>query len=300
MSPHLRRRRWLWLLVGPGLLLFAGGLLAQTEPPATPDPNVWISPTPESDGAIRIIVQPNDSLWQIAARAGLTLQELLTLNNLTESAIIQPGQQLIIGFGQPGAPAVPTEALTPTVTLLPPTLAPTEAPPQAAICLSAFDDADRDGRRSSGEPLKAGVVFTVYDSRTVVANYITDGLTEPHCLEGLLPGEYRVTRSVAPGETLTTGGNWALQLGNGGRLEQAFGSYTTETTASPAATPVQAGVEPSPIAQTSPPTGVPDAPNRRALVIGLAAALVLLLASAVLIFLLWRKLLPGRGTDQNG
>ena len=200
--------------------------------PAFPPP--WVSPTPDETGAIIVIVQPGESLWVIAARAGLTLPELLALNNLTEADIINPGDALIIGYATP-EPALSPEEGTPTATPPPPTLRPTETRAEAAICLTAYDDADRDGAQDSGETLRAGVAFTIYNTEAVVANYITDGISEPKCLRGLAPGQYRVTRSVAAGEVLTTGGDWALTLTAGSELRQAFGSIMGDGETTPAA-----------------------------------------------------------------
>jgi len=221
-----------------GALLAAGAAAAaQTDPTAMPiptptietmtptfaPPTVWISPTPDENGAITIVVAPGESLWVIAARAGLTLAELLALNNLTEGDVINPGDVLLVARVTP--PAAPTSS-TPTVTPPPPTLRPTETRAEAGICLEAYDDLDRDGIHDEGEPLRAGVAFTIYNTEAVVANYITDGVSEPHCIAGLLPGEYRVTRSIGPGEVLTTGGDWTLSLTAGSQLRQAFGSVT--------------------------------------------------------------------------
>ena len=61
---------------------------------ATP---VWVSPTPDETGAIVVIVQPGESLWVIAARAGLSLPELLALNDLSGSTVISPGDAIVIG-----------------------------------------------------------------------------------------------------------------------------------------------------------------------------------------------------------
>ncbi len=212
---------------------------ATAEPTLPFFPSVWVSPTPDATGAIIVLVQPGESLWVIAARAGLSLPELLALNNLTEQSIINPGDALIIGYGTPEAGvapeagAAPTDATpaTPTATLPPPTPQPTERPREAAICLTAFDDLNRNGIHDPGEPLRAGVAFTVYNTEAVVANYITDGRSEPRCLGGLVPGDYRVTRSIAPGELLTTGGDWLLSLTAGGELYQAFGSVIEEALA---------------------------------------------------------------------
>ena len=241
----MRGSRWLaaWLL--GGALLGGAAVLAQTDPTPMPIPTptietptplptlpfTWISPTPDETGVISVIVQPGESLWIIAARAGLTLPELLALNNLTEADVINPGDVLIIGQGTPGSaipgpstPAAGTPSGSPTPTLPPPTLRPSATPAEATICLLAFDDLNRDGVHDAGEPLRPGVAFTVYNTEAVVANYVSDGVSEPKCLRGLLPGEYRVTRSIAPGEMLTTSGDWALSLTAGSELRQEFGS----------------------------------------------------------------------------
>lgn len=206
-------------------LATAAATASATTLPTLPPP--WVSPTPNAEGAIVVVVQPGESLWIIAARAGLTLPDLLALNNLSESAIINPGDALIVGFV---TPVTATPVVTPTAPLPPPTPQPTATPATATICLSAFDDLNHDGVHDPGEPLRAGVAFTIYNTAAVVANYITDGRSEPKCLDGLTPGEYRVARSIAPGETLTTAGDWSLNLTGGGELRQAFGSFIGATT----------------------------------------------------------------------
>jgi len=223
------------------------------EPTATATPAAWVSPTPDAGGAIVVIVQPGESLWVIAARAGLSLPDLLALNNLTEASIINPGDALVVGYVTPVA--VGPEQTTPTATPPPPTPRPTEARLVAAVCLTAFDDTDRDGLHDPEEPLRAGVAFTVYNSDAVAANYITDGRSEPKCLIGLTPGEYRVTRSVTPGEVLTTEGNWSLNLTAGSELYQSFGSFMGAAALTPTA-------DGQPTADGRPSTAIAQSPNR--------------------------------------
>lgn len=43
------------------------------------------------------IVQPGDTLWNIARRFGLSLENLMVLNNLPDPSRIYPGQRLILG-----------------------------------------------------------------------------------------------------------------------------------------------------------------------------------------------------------
>ena len=258
------------------------------EPTTPAAPPAWVSPTPDATGAIVVVVQPGESLWVIAARAGLSLPDLLALNNLTEASIINPGDALVIGYVTPAA--VGPEQTTPTTTPPPPTLRPTTARLVAAVCLTAFDDTDRDGLHDPDEALRAGVAFTVYNSDAVAANYITDGRSEPKCLIGLTPGEYRVTRSVTSGEVLTTEGDWSLNLTAGSELYQSFGSFmgAAEATASnpaiaQAATPAISQSPNLPVSQNQP-TSASGFPIRLLSVAALFAGGLLLLG-AVLILL---------------
>lgn len=187
--------------------------------------------TPDADGVIYVTVQANDTLWSIAARAGLTLAELLAFNNLQENDFIQPGQRLIVGYGQP--PATPTTAVTPlpTATRRPPTTpTPTATRPSTAVCLSAFEDTNGNGLHDADETLRAAVAFTIYSNEAVAANYVTDGLSEPRCIE-LAPGNYQITRSIAAGETLTSDGDYAVHLTAGARLYLTFGGMLAGPTA---------------------------------------------------------------------
>ncbi|MCA9968776.1 MAG: LysM peptidoglycan-binding domain-containing protein, partial [Anaerolineales bacterium] len=276
-------------------LLATGGVARAQEPPAP-------TATPDAEGVIYVEVQPNDSLWSIAARAGLTLAELLALNGLTESAVIRPGDRLIIGYGTP--PATPTVPPLPTATLPPPTPRPTVQPPRTALCLAAYDDQNRNGLFDAGEALRPAVAFTIFDETAVVANYVTDGVNEPHCIEGLRGGAYHITRSLAPDEVLTNDGNWRLTLAAGDVARLDFGSYRrlpmTETaaaeTAGPATvaapTPRPAGVEtavaPTPAAAAA---ESPTAPRNTTAFLA-AGLVVMILLVAVLFLLIWRRVRP--------
>lgn len=230
------KQQWVWLILLAVLwaLWPLPVLLAQTEPTATPD----------ADGFIYAIVQPNDSLWAIAARSGISLTALLDLNNLTESALIQPGDRLIVAIVAP--PATATLEATPTtaVTRPPPTPSNTPPPPPlTVICLVAFADENGNGEREPNEPLQAGVAFTVFTSEGVVANYVTDGVGEPYCLTELTPGNYQITRSVGRTETLTNSGNRTVFLDSGDQVMLGFGSVVGMT---PVPTAVDTAVSPTP------------------------------------------------------
>ncbi|MCA9873773.1 MAG: LysM peptidoglycan-binding domain-containing protein [Anaerolineales bacterium] len=219
-------------------------LLAQTFP----------TPTPDAEGNIYVEVQPNDSMWSIAARAGISLQTLYELNGLTENSIVKPGDRLLIGRGQPLPTDTPEPSITPT--RLPPTPTRTPQPqPETAVCLSAFDDQNQDGAHDPAESLRGAVAFTIFNDQAVVANYITNGQTEPYCLN-LEPGTYRITRSVGRDETLTNDGDVAVLLNRGNVVELSFGSYqgapgnevaveATAVSVTPLPTVVQAATNPA-------------------------------------------------------
>jgi hypothetical protein len=217
------KQRWLWMGLLGGVL--ATGLLLWPAAPRSLYAQALPTATPDAQGIIYVVVQPNDSLWAIAARSGISLTELLDLNNLTENALIRPGDRLIVGI----VVATPTPEASPTVTATrqPPTPTVTSpAPPPTVICLVAFADENGNGERESAEPLQAGVAFTVFTAETVVANYVTDGVSEPFCLTDLTVGNYQVTRSVGRGETLTNSGNRTVILAGGDQVMLGFGSFT--------------------------------------------------------------------------
>ena len=270
------------------LLLLAAPALAQ-EP-------VLPTATPDAEGVIYDVVQPNDSLWVIAGRHGLSFAELLALNpGLTENTLIQPGQLIIVGYGAP--PVTPTSPPLPTATLPPPTPRITATPPRTAVCLLAFEDGNRNGMWDAGEALRPAVAFTMYNETAVIANYVTDGRSEPHCIEGLSAGAYHITRSINPQEMLTTDGDWSISVVQGSVAQLAFGSYTrpvggvVET--APGNTVVSGGTAVPLAANSTRTETVPQPANTQRYTRTLffaAALIVMILLVGVIFLLIWRKI----------
>jgi LysM repeat protein len=218
-----------------------GGGSPAAPPLAAPMP-VGPTPTPDAEGHIYHVVQSGDTMWSIAARAGITLDQLLQLNNLNRETFIQAGQQLLLGRVEPppavveeeeeeaaeeslAARAAEQQAPTPTLPPATATVVPTPDVKGGDICLKAFNDVNQNGMHDPGESLQASVVFTISDGATVHSNYVTDGVSEPTCIQGLPAGSYRISRSQLPNEVLTTDGNWAVSLTDGSVLHLEFGSY---------------------------------------------------------------------------
>lgn len=87
-----------------------GGIPATFEPPPTyKTPVATLVPnTPNADGSITYIVKSGDTTLGIALANGLTLNELLSLNGLTEKSIIYPKQIIIVHAGFTPTPTQPT------------------------------------------------------------------------------------------------------------------------------------------------------------------------------------------------
>ena len=112
------------LLAAPvGRTALAAGLGAQARQDAqtaTPGVPGFITSTPGADGSIKHIVRSGEFLITIAQAYGISLDELLTLNNLTAESILQVDQELIIRKATNPLPALTSgTVIAPTATLRP-------------------------------------------------------------------------------------------------------------------------------------------------------------------------------------
>ena len=130
--PVRRPSRYIWaaLLGLLGLLAFArpAQVLAQGED----TPSGFLTSTPQPDGSITHIVQPGESLFLIAERYGVWVDDLRTLNNLSENVVLQPGVLLLI---HPAPTLTPTPDYTPTATPAPTQPTPTRRPTRTATAV---------------------------------------------------------------------------------------------------------------------------------------------------------------------
>lgn len=103
---------------------------------------------------------------------------------------------------------------------------PTPTPPVSpgAICALVYEDVNGNQTRDTGESLLAGAVITLTDaSRVPLHTYTTDGMHEPHCFLGLLPGYYYVLEQNPPNYSSTTGDTLLLTVASGGTQYAEFG-----------------------------------------------------------------------------
>ena len=224
-------------------------------------------------------MEPGDTLWLIAANYDVTLDDLRATNNIGQ--FIYEGDELVIRTTSPDA-AIPEPTPEPVPTVreeeedevaaaagteesapdqfaaaAPEESAPSEpaessestaAEPDASataatVCITAFDDPNRNGYRDAGEGLMAGVVIAVSNDQQEMGSYTTDGISEPYCFSGLAPGNYRVTQQVYEDWTATTTAAWGVSLHGGDVLSLEFGNARPQSGAPAASENDPAGDE---------------------------------------------------------
>ena len=101
---------------------------------AAPNPQMtnFPTPTPGSDGRIIYVVQEGDTLWRIAAVAGINVADLRDLNFLDSDDIVFVGMQLFLGLGGPSGDQPTQLRLLRPLWLNPPSL----PSPAMALCAS--------------------------------------------------------------------------------------------------------------------------------------------------------------------
>jgi len=209
------------LLVAP--LAFAGA-----EPAPYAQPTAFPTPTPGPDGRILYTVQVDDSLWRIAALAGISLEQLMALNRIQPGDFIIPGMQLELGVGGPVQPTGAPASFLTTATVPAATATPTVG--TGAICVLLFEDVDGDGRLDSGEPALAGGQISIVNfGGSLAAEYATKTLDlelnpSGFCFEDLTNADYNVSAAVPAGYNPTTGLNVGVSLNPGDIKYLQFGA----------------------------------------------------------------------------
>jgi len=179
------------------------------------------TPTPGADGVIRYKVQPGDTLWRVAAIAGISVDELRALNNLRPDQPLQPGQVLILGVG---VSEQPTPTLAPGA---PPTITPTPTSPPGVgtLCVLLYNDVNGDGlyEEDTEHPLRGGAVSVTTRVGKISLTKETTA-KDFSCFDDLPEGEYIVTMAVPQGYNPTTEPNVTVKLRPGDTTYVTFGA----------------------------------------------------------------------------
>jgi len=185
------------------------------------------TPTPGPDGRIIYIVQPDDTLLRISLIAGISVDELRGLNNLTGENIIV-GQELLLGLGGPSQ-VTPTPGPSPTPTIVVPT--PTGIPGSGTLCILLYFDENGDSIRQEDEPSIEGsaISITGQSSQVSLTETTKSGL-DPQCFEDLPQDRYTVSVAVPVGYNPTTQSSYVLELNAGDKSYLDFGAQPNSQT----------------------------------------------------------------------
>ncbi len=214
------------LLLLAGLTITLGSIPVSAAP--APQLTTFVTPTPGTDGRIIYVVQEGDTLWRIAAIAGMNVADLRDLNNLDPDDIVFPGQQLFLGTGGPAVQDSP-EVSEATPTPQEPTQTP--VPGTGTLCVLLFEDVNGDSMRQEEEISLGGGALNISNrdgSVSITADtpeHNPDPLVDDYyCLEELMEGEYNVSVAIPEGYNPTTVLNVALDLEAGDTTYLTFGA----------------------------------------------------------------------------
>ena len=197
--------------------------LAQNDQAPYFQPTPFPTPTPGPDGIIVYIVKEGDTLWRVAAIAGITLEELMAMNGIQPGDFISPGMQLELGRGGPvestSAPASPRQTATSAE------VTPTPITGTGEICILLFLDRNGNSRLEEGEePISGGQLSVVNVSGVLVGEFTTDTNIEGHCFSEMESGDYNVSAAVPVDFNPTTGLNVPVSLNPGDIKYLQFGA----------------------------------------------------------------------------
>jgi len=224
----MKKNRLLLLL---GLLCAVGALFLVVAEPAnasTLQQSSYQTPTANADGHIIYTVQENDNCTRISLLTGVSIDQIIALNNLDADCSIVPSQQLILATVAP-ATATP-EGPTPTPTQGLPTPTPFEG--SGKVCVVLYEDLDGNQMRSETEFYLAGGVISINnragtysETRDTVggdpALFEEDDLA---CFKDVPEGEYNISMGIPEGYNPTTSLNYALTVSAGDSIIIDFGA----------------------------------------------------------------------------
>jgi len=229
----MNRNRWIILTAILSVLVIGLWLPAG----AAPGPQVqYATPTPGADGRILYTVQAGDTCTRIALLNGITVNQLLQLNQnkLDENCVVIEGDQLLIGLA--GAAGTPTVGASPT----PATPVPTATPftGTTEICVLLFDDRNGDAMRQEAEPAIAGGAVSVTENNGEYSA-AQDTLINPDpeayqgiCFTDVPEGTYTVSVAIPDNYNATMLLSYELEVNAGDIAFVDFGAQSQETTVS--------------------------------------------------------------------
>lgn len=191
-------------------------------------------------------VAAGETLTLIANAYGVTLERLLSLNELDPDAYLQIGQRLVVipadEIAQPEGEAedeAETDAAEEAEAALPlpsvdashapvaqadaPMMDPADISPQ--LCFALFEDENQNGYREPGERyLEAGRILLLDAAGGEALSYTTDGESEPYCRRDLGRDLYQLELQPPDGYGATSAASLQIDLRAGGSVHVEFGA----------------------------------------------------------------------------
>lgn len=239
------------LVIGLSVTLFLAVFLAVGNPSAAYGSSLQSTPVPMptagADGRILYTILAGESQFSIAAKFGIPIETLQSLNNWTGDETINEGQVILLGL-------VSQEQATPTVgptSEVVATLTPEGPAGTGRICVLLFDDVNGDALRqetefgiADGQASVGGRPPLPSNSGTTVAALDEDGAPVPVCFEGLPPGEYTISVAIPQGYNSTTAANTTIVLNSGDDTSLNFGAQAGSSSGFNVLSPEEGGRSP--------------------------------------------------------
>ena len=203
-------------------------------------------------------VAAGETLITIASSYGVTLDDILRLNNLDPDAYLQIGQRLLVvpdarrdqaenedaaddsSVAELAAAQSESQLEAPVIEASAPMMDPAELGPR--LCFMLYDDANHNGMRELDEPGLAQGKLTLFDSSDIERlHYTTDGESEPYCLSDLGRQVFRLETLTPPGYGLIGASSLWLDLRQGGTVTLELGARAGLDSA------ISAAITPEPI-----------------------------------------------------
>jgi len=188
------------------------------------------TPTPDENGRIIYEVQEGEFCSTIQERTGVSIEEIIRLNGLTDACTIFAGDKLVIGQVEVTA-MPPTATATTPADQVTPTLTP--MPGLAEICIVLFHDMDGNGMRTTGEDYLYGGEVSINDRTGAVSLTGTTvagdpDLVTPFCFTDLPSGSYNISIAIPDDFNPTTVTNYPLDVRAGEAATIDFGAQLAE------------------------------------------------------------------------
>lgn len=224
----MKNKRLKWILI---TIIMVTAIISFTAKPAdagTFGQATYNTPTPNADGQIIYMVQAGDNCTIIFLKTGISIDQIIALNNLGAECEVYESQPLILATVKPGAitPEVPVQTPTPSA----PTPTPFEG--SAEVCVVLFEDLDGNQMRSESEVYLPGGVISMNNrggsysetQDTIVDDPVTLDEVEMACFEEVPQGEYNLSMGIPDGYIATTSINYALTVSPGDTVAIDFGA----------------------------------------------------------------------------